>query len=188
MGRNKLVRMTHLVKYLGFSTLELVVAVGVLAVMAAVSVPMLRNYTPSYNSRQAAGHIVSQMQLARIRAIKNRLTTVLVFYPEDFAPGGQAGSFMVFEDNNNNWIQDPGESVILPQTFMPSQVSLISAAFASNGAGGATDTTSCGFDSQGLAARNGAAYVIGNLQLKNSKNETRTISFNASGRVKVSKP
>jgi len=180
--------MTHLVNYLGFSALELVVAVGVLTVMAAVSVPMLRDYTPSYNSRQAAGHIVSQMQLARIRAIKNRVTTVVVFYPEDFTPGGQTGSFVVFEDNDNNWIQDPGDSVLVSQTFMPSEVCLISAAFTSNGSGGATDTTSCGFDSQGVAARNGAAYVIGNVQLKNSKNETRTISFNASGKVKISKP
>jgi hypothetical protein len=113
---------------------------------------------------------------------------VLVFYPQAFTPGGQAGSFMIFADNNNNWVQDSGESVLVPQIFMPSQVSLVSAAFTSNGAGGATDTTSCGFDSQGVAARNGAAYVIGDVQLKNSRNETRTISFNATGKAKISKP
>jgi Tfp pilus assembly protein FimT len=188
MGQKKPFKMKHLIDYLGFTTIELVVSVGVLATMAAVSVPMISHYSPTYNTKQAASHIVSQMQLARIRAIKNRVTTVLTFYPEAFTPGGQAGSFMIFEDNNNSWVQDPGERVITPQTFMPSKVSLISAAFTSNGSGGTTDTTSCGFGSQGVAARIGAAYVIGNVQLKNSKNETRTISINASGRVKVSKP
>ncbi len=182
-------------KNLGFTAAELVVTVGIMATVAAVSVPLIKQYTPTYNTKLAVRDIVSQMQLARIHAIKNQVTTLLVFYPESFTPAGGVGSFMVFEDDNrngatdptdNNWLHDAGERVIVARTYMPAQISLFSAAFTNNGSGDIdTETTTCGFDSQGVAARNGAVYVIGEVQLQNSKNETRKISLQASGKAKI---
>jgi hypothetical protein len=71
---------------------------------------------------------------------------------------------------------------------MPPKVNLISATFTSNGSGGATETYACGFDSQGLAAKKAGSvvYVTGDVQLKNSKNQTRTISFSPFGKTKIS--
>ena len=66
----------------GFTTVELVVTVGVMVTLAAISVPIFKNFSPSYNSKLAVRDIVSQMQLARVHAIKNRVTTVVSFYPE----------------------------------------------------------------------------------------------------------
>ena len=183
---NKVLRKNFSYRSLGFTTVELVVVVGIIVGLTAISGVMVRHYTPTYNSKQAASNVVSQMQLARIHSIKNRVTTVVVFYPESFTVGGRAGSFMIYEDNNNNWVQDLGENTILPRTYMPSKVTLISAAFDSNGSGGALDTTCYGFDSQGLAARNGAVYVAGDVELENSRNEKRRITFNASGKAKTS--
>lgn len=172
-------------KSLGFTTVELVVTAGILVTLAAISVPLINSFSPSYNAKQAARNIVSQMQLARVQAIKNRITTVVAFYPESFIPADQANSFLIYEDSNDNWIQDPGENVIVSRTFMPAKVTLLSAVFTSNGSGEATQTTSCGFDSQGIAARNGAAYVIGDVTLQNDNNQSRTITFNASGKTKI---
>lgn len=187
-------RMRHLSKGQGFSVIELVVIMAIIVALAVISAPVISGYSPSYNSKAAASNIVSQMQLARIHAIKNRVTTVVVFYPDSFMPADQANSFLIFEDDNrngtidatdNNWIHDAGENVIAQRTFMPPKVSLTAAAFTSNGSGQPTDTFCCGFDSQGVAARTGAAYVIGNVNLQNTKNQTRIISFNASGKTKV---
>ena len=74
------------------------------------------------------------------------------------------------------------------RTYMPRNVNLISATFTSNGSGEATETYCCGFDSQGLAARksNSVVYVTGDVQLKNSKDQTRTISINPFGKTKIS--
>jgi len=192
----KVFRMRHLSDHQGFSVIEIAVVVGIIVLLAVLSAPVMSGYSPSYNSKKAARQIVSQMQLARIHAIKNRVTTVVVFYPDSFTDADQANSFLIFEDDNrddiddatdNNWIHDAGENVIAQRTYMPRNVKLISATFTPNGSGEATETFCGGFDSQGLAARkkNSVVYVTGDVQLKNSKNQTRTISLNPFGKTKI---
>jgi type IV fimbrial biogenesis protein FimT len=188
MAWKTLCRRTYDIDKTGFTTVELIVTVGVLVVLTAVSMPVVNSFAPSYNAKQAASHIVSHMQFARIHAVKNRVATVVAFYPESYIPADQANSFLIYEDSNNNWVQDPGENILLSRTYMPAKVNLLSAAFTSNGSGEPTETTSCGFDSQGIAARTGATYVIGNVALQNSKGQTRTISLNASGKTKILMP
>ncbi len=178
----------YLSRNLGFTTVELLVTVGIMATVAAISLPIFKNFSPSYNSKQAARNIVSQMQLARVHAIRNRVTTVVAFYPKSFVPADQANSFLIYEDNNNDWIQDPSDTIIFSRTKMPAKVNLLSAIFTSNGSGEPTQTTSYGFDSQGVAARNGAVYVIGDAKLQNDNGQERTITFNASGKTKISLP
>lgn len=178
----------YLSRNLGFTTVELLVTVGIMATVAAISLPIFKNFSPSYNSKQAARNIVSQMQLARVHAIRNRVTTVVAFYPKSFVPADQANSFLIYEDNNNDWIQDPSDTIIFSRTKMPAKVNLLSAIFTSNGSGEPTQTTSYGFDSQGVAARNGAVYVIGDAKLQNDNGQERTITFNASGKTRISLP
>jgi len=178
----------YLCRNLGFTTIELIVTVGVVVALAAVSLPVFHNLSPSYNAKQAARNIVSQMQLARVHAIRNRVNTVVAFYPESFIPADQANSFLIYEDNDSDWVLDPGETVIFSRTKMPAKVSLVSATFTSNGSGELTQETSCGFDSQGVAARNGAVYVVGDVKLQNDNNQERTITFHASGKTKISLP
>ena len=178
----------YLSRNLGFTTVELLFTVGIMATVAAISLPIFKNFSPSYNSKQAARNIVSQMQLARVHAIRNRVTTVVAFYPKSFVPADQANSFLIYEDNNNDWIQDPSDTIIFSRTKMPAKVNLLSAIFTSNGSGEPTHTSSYGFDSLGVAARNGAVYVIGDAKLQNDNGQERTITFNASGKTKISLP
>ena len=172
----------------GFTTVELLVTLGLMAAVAAISIPLMNSLSPSYNSKYVARNIVSQMQLARVHAVKNRVTTVVAFYPKDFLPSDQANSYLIYEDDNDNWIRDAGENLLVSRTYMPAKVNLQSATFTANGSGDSTETTSCGFDSQGIAARTGAVYVTGDIVLKNDNNPMRTISFNASGKTKISTP
>ena len=102
-------RRGYLCGNLGFTTVELMVTMGILVALAAVSLPILRNFSPSYIAKHAARNIVSQMQLARVHAIRNRVTTVAVFYPKTYLPADQANSFLIYEDTNKDWIQDPGK-------------------------------------------------------------------------------
>jgi prepilin-type N-terminal cleavage/methylation domain-containing protein len=181
--------MRRLRKDQGFSLIELIVILAILATLASFSTVLIQSFSTSYYLRQAMSRIVSQVQLARIHAIKNRTNTVVVFRPDSFSPGGRAGTFSIYEDTNKNWKQDGGEKTIMAAANMPPQISLTSAVFAANGCGIADlDTTCFGFDSQGVAARNGAAYVTGSIQLRDRKNETRTISFQVSGKSKVATP
>jgi prepilin-type N-terminal cleavage/methylation domain-containing protein len=178
----------HLADYQGFSIIELAVVIAIVALLAAISAPVVSSHNPIYNSKKAAREIISQMQLARIHSIKNRVNTVVVFYPESFTPANEANSFLIYEDTDKDWIQDSDENVLVQRTYMPPKVKMISAAFTLNGSGAATETLSYGFDSQGLAARQigSVVYVTGDVQLKNTKNQTRTISFNPFGKIKIS--
>ncbi|MCG6981021.1 MAG: prepilin-type N-terminal cleavage/methylation domain-containing protein [Deltaproteobacteria bacterium] len=184
----KAVSRKHLTTDQGFSLIELAVVIAIFALLAALSAPVVSSHSPIYNSKKATREIISQTQLARIHSIKNRVNTVVVFYPEGFIPADQANSFLIYEDTDKDWIQDSDENVIMQRTYMPPKVNMISAAFTLNGSGATTETLSYGFDSQGLAARKigSVVYVTGDVQLRNSKNETRTISFNPFGKVKIS--
>jgi prepilin-type N-terminal cleavage/methylation domain-containing protein len=170
----------------GFTTVELVVTIAVMAALAAISVPIFKNFSSSYNSKLIVRDIVSQMQLARVHAVKSRVTTVVAFYPKNHLPAAQANSYLIYEDDNDNWIQDAGEKLLVPRTYMPTQVNLQSATFTANGSGQATETTSCGFDSHGTAARTGVVYVTGDVVLQNNNNQTKNINLNASGKTKIS--
>lgn len=180
--------MKHLSDQHGVSVIELAVVVSMVVALAVLSAPVMSGYNPTYNSKKAAREIVSQMQIARIHAIKNRVNTVVVFYPESFTPAEQANSFLIYEDTDKDWVQDSDEEVIVQRAYMPSNVDLVSAIFTSNGSGEVTDTFSCGFDSQGLAARQAGSvvHVTGEVQLENSKNQKRKISFNSFGKTKIS--
>ena len=180
-------KMRALADHRGFNAIELVVVVGIIVVLAGAAVPLMSGYSPTYNAKKATREIVSQMQLARIHAIKNRVTTVIVFYPESFTPADQSNSFVIYEDADGDWVLDSDEQVMVQRTYMPPNVNLISATFTSNGSGEPTETLSCGFDSQGLAARKTGSvkYVTGDVQLKNTNNQIRTISFNPFGKTKV---
>lgn len=172
----------------GFTTLELLVTVAILIVLASISVPMICSHMPRYHLKKATRNIVSQMQLARINATRHRTRTVVVFSPEAFSPAG-GGSFMIYEDRDNDWSQDANEPVIVPATTMPRRVTLASAVF--DFAGDGSDLRGlCGFGPQGLAARNGSIYVCGKdsgegIVLQNSRNETRTIRLWASGKTEI---
>jgi Tfp pilus assembly protein FimT len=180
---------------------ELVVVVGILALLAVVSAPVLYSYLPSYNLKKATRDIVSKMQLARIHAIQTGVPTVVVFSPTAFVPAGKAGSLMVFEDDNKdgsatatdgNWVYDSGsgEIEVLESMEMPSYVTLISATFTDNGSGTGSATKCFGFSPGGVAARTGVTYVTGNgasggVVLQNKKGEKRQIEFFASGKTKI---
>jgi type IV fimbrial biogenesis protein FimT len=174
--------MRQLRKNQGFTVLELVVIILIVAIMASLSVLSMRGLSSTYNLKEAAGQIVSQAQLARVYAIRNRTRTVVLFTP---AAGGQRGSFMIFADNPpGNWTFDSGETVITPNTVMPADVTLVNLGFTPTPGG----NNYYGFDSQGIAARNAANYVTGAIQLRGRNNDTRTITFSVSGKSTVSIP
>ncbi len=63
----------------GFSLVELLVVIGIIAVMAAVVVPPLTNYLKLYRIRGAAQQVYSEITAARLEAIKRNVSFGVVY-------------------------------------------------------------------------------------------------------------
>ncbi len=86
----------------GFSLVELMVAIGLLAVLAAIAIPNLSSWLPSYRLKSAARDLYSNMQKAKMAAIKSNSTVTLNFTASTGSPC--LGGMYNFVDAGGNTI------------------------------------------------------------------------------------
>ena len=156
----------------GFTMLELMIAIGIIAILSAIAVPNIISWLPNYRLKAAARDVISNFQKAKMEAVKRNVTVVLDFVPasnmyEMFVDDGAGGG------NANNFTRDGGETLL--GTFgMPNDVTLSSASFS----GG---TQKAGFNSRGLPANGRTGNVI--LLNNNSRYYKATLSL--AGNIKL---
>ena len=70
----------------GFSLIELLVVIVIFAILAAIAIPAFSNWLPSYRLRQAARDVYSNLQRAKVNAIKSN-TEWRVYFDDAATPG-----------------------------------------------------------------------------------------------------
>ncbi len=105
----------------GFTTLELLVVISILLIMAAIAFPNLSGWARNQRLKGAARDLVSHFQFARLEAIKSGTTVYLTFYPD---LGPIKGSYIVSKDG-----------VTLIDVIMPAGVNLKDTTFVDNKVG-----------------------------------------------------
>jgi prepilin-type N-terminal cleavage/methylation domain-containing protein len=61
----------------GFTLIELMVTIGVLAIMASIAIPVFSRWLPGYHLKTAARDVFSNMQLAKLEAVKRNTDCIV---------------------------------------------------------------------------------------------------------------
>jgi prepilin-type N-terminal cleavage/methylation domain-containing protein len=145
----------------GFTLIEMVYTVLVFSILAAIAIPGFSRWLPGYHLRTAARDVVSNLQMARLEAVKRN----------------QNSTFTINSAGSSYTIDFPNRSVNLKNDYS-NDISMDAA----------TTSTSVIFSSGGLAARTGYTDASGNgcITLKSDKTTlTLQITISGVGNIKL---
>jgi len=153
----------------GFTLVEIMVTVTVIAVLMAIAVPMWGQWLPSYRLNRATQDLYSSFQKAKMEAVRRNVNVVLIF---DVA--GQ--KYEMYVDSDRGF--DSNEAK-LGSYKIPDSVTLDSTSFSANTAG---------FTSRGLPAKPASGFANGKVTLSNTKGITREIRLSMAGNIRINRP
>ena len=156
----------------GLTLVELMIAIGIIAILTAIAVPNVINWLPNYRAKAVARNVISNFQKAKMEAVKTNKDVIIQFTTGAYAPSGHVGSYRIFVDDNSDGTFDAGERV-LAQVNMPKNVSLHDA----NNTTFAGDIT--GYNSRGLP------WKLGSVEIRNNKSRYYKASLSPAGNVKL---
>ena len=163
----------------GFTLVELLVVIGMIAVVAAISIPNIIGMMPDYRLRSAAHDLFSNFQKAKLEAVKRNINTAVVF----------AGTgYTVFVDSSTapaNFQIDGGEEVVVAvgwSGYKDVSVVFPGNVLFTNNAGG---NPCIAFRPDGIPVDSGGASASGNIQLDNTNGKSTKVFVTASGNIRI---
>ena len=165
----------------GFTLIELMVVLAIIATMVAVGIPNFLAYMPNARLKSAARELYSNLQLAKMGAIKHNTDWAIVF---DKAGGkyqvcsGQGG------DSAWSGTNDVEETVVLSDYGYGVSYGHSPATLGIDGGGFGDEITYTGPDNVAVLERRGTS-TAGYVYLKNAENTVYGVGTGLNGVVKL---
>ena len=153
----------------GFTMTEVAVVLSLIGIMTAISVPSYISWLPRHKLQTSVRQIYDDMQLAKIRAIKDNSVAVIIFTPS-------TNQYTIFLDASvpTNWALDSGETIIKQNVSLQNGVTIAGTTLAAN---------TCGFNNRGMLP---PPAVPGVVKLTNPTNLLMGVEvMNTAGGIRI---
>ena len=173
----------------GFTILELIVIIAILAVLLLIAIPGFSRWLPNYRLRAATRDLFSNVQHAKLTAIKRHRTCAISFNQDI---GGTIYDYVVYVDTGNNLELDAGDEVLTNVLFSERYDGVIFDT--SEGGGDGIDDTiidnddgnpTIGFLSNGFGIDNNGDPAAGSIYLTNATGRQREVAVSSAGSISV---
>ena len=170
----------------GFTLIELMIFIAIVAILSAVAIPNIIGWLANYRLRSAASDLLSNLQLAKVTAIKTNANCTVTFKQP---VGGITYDYVVYEDSDNDLEYDAGEKIL--DRVQLSDYQDVSFDTAEGGGDGLTFANndearpSIAFRSNGLSRNNSGGFGAGTAFLKNTKGKTVSIVVSSAGNIRI---
>jgi len=173
----------------GFTLMELMVTIAIIAIMSSIAIPNMIGWLPDYRLRSAARDIVSCMQQAKLRAVEKNANAVIIFKFQnnqsryiawvDNGMGTVTIAGVVVNAAGNGLPDTNAGEVIFEQGVLPAGISFYrNTTFVAN---------TFGFNSMGFPIHTSTSLGNGTVYIKNNKSNYRAIIVNTAGNIRVQK-
>ena len=149
----------------GFSLVELMVAIAIMAIAVAVSIPSYLSYRDNSRVQNAASNVRADFERAKLRAIRENTNVRVVFL--------DTTSYQLHVDNNGNNALDAGEINVADKT-LPEGVTITSNTFSGD---------DMSFNARGLPV--GGPGGAGTVTLTSTGGRQYDVVVNSVGRVRT---
>ena len=170
----------------GFTLIEALMTIVVLAILAAVAVPGFSVWLPNYRLKAAARDMVSNFQLAKLTAVKRNTNCAITF---NQAIGARTYDYVVYVDSDKDLEYDAGEEVVTRKCW--TDYGSTSYDFSQGGGDGLSFTQnddgfpSIAFQSKGFPINNIGGLGMGTVFLKNTNNRTTSVVVSSAGNIRI---
>lgn len=170
----------------GFTLIELMFVIIIIAILASISIPTFYRWLPKYKLRAATRDLYSNFQLAKLTAIKRNTNSTITF---DQPINGITYDYVVYVDSDRDLEYDAGEEVITK--VLLSSYGNVSYDISQGGGDGITFTNnddglpSIAFIPDGRTRDNGGGFGTGSVFLKNKQVNTIEVFVSSVGNIRI---
>lgn len=89
----------------GFTIMEIMIVIAIIAIMSSIATPNLRNYMTQRRLNGASRQIMSDLMHARMQSVSHNNNFRVIF-------NGDGKQYTILDDNNNDGDADSGEQAV----------------------------------------------------------------------------